>query len=762
MKKLLLVFAGCTEQQLEQVARLWGVTKEQLDGIRFPGAPAAGGQPGGLLALDAIAARFVWEHLHEDERKVLYTILHFSSPNGIINEVLAKITRLPESLYAAALSTLKRYLLLVEEEGKARVNMKQKLDRPSTSDVSLLYVPMEIVDSLNMTGRELYLPDYDRSKMPLEKILSSLNQSKLYEIGLLYGIVLHDYYSTANPRTRLAGNLVQPDVAFCAMEQLDPATRNLCKWLCEREGKATMQAVREYTGYDDSVLSTLLHNLERYAIAFDTFSESERVLFVPHEMLKNLKKAAAQPESALDDMPTELIVIGEPPQTIYDGDSLTIYDLAAIIGAVYQQDIEPTQAGKVPKRIANKILPLMHGDPRVEYLGEENLLLEMLFAIAHELKLLQVSKSSLTEIKPRYEPGPRLKHWSQMDNIEQTRYLFSQWLNSHNWIDVPGANYVDNYSYYINYQAARNAVVSLLHNCKPGQWYSVPSLLGKIKAEDPFILRSQPYTTGLIHYRSKREILANWQQCDGEILIGMLTSSLYELGIVAVGYTQLTGLEAEEPVNPDAFMVTNFGARVLLAEAKAALKKEGGSGQDESLSSTPTANVSRSLVVQPNFELLLLQSDLPTLYSLLPFAVVNQVGVVSRLTLTRAALLRAMRSGLSIEQILQILEEHSQKEIAQNVSYTLRDWARLYKEVKISQALLLEVATEAQANEICASPRLQELGLRRLGPCAMAVGSNVTLQKLRSLLDKEGIVAHISGDIITKRDSSAFSFGRLR
>src|SRR5438105_11460724 len=214
-------------------------------------------------------------------------------------------------------------------------------------------------------------------------------------------------------------------------------------------------------------------------------------------------------------------------------------------------------------------------------------------------------------------------------------------------------------------------------------------------------------------------------------------------------------------------MVTDFGAKVLLAEAKATLKKEGGLDSGESLSPAPvgvgfiTPQANRTLVVQPNFELLLLQSDLPTLYSLLPFSVVNQVGVVSRLTLTRPALMRALRSGLSIDRILHTLEEHSQKEIAQNVSYTLRDWARLYKEVKLSQVLLLEVTTEAQADEICASSKLRELGLRRLGLCAIAVGSDVSLQKLRSTLDKEGIVAHISGDIITRRDSR-FRFRRLR
>jgi len=115
MKKLQQVLAGCTEHQLEQLARLWSISKEQLDGTGSTGAPLVSGQPRGVLALDSIGARFVWEHLPEDERKVLYNILHLSSPNGIASEVLARITRLPEARYDAALHTLKQYLLLLEE-----------------------------------------------------------------------------------------------------------------------------------------------------------------------------------------------------------------------------------------------------------------------------------------------------------------------------------------------------------------------------------------------------------------------------------------------------------------------------------------------------------------------------------------------------------------------------------------------------------------------------------------------------------------------
>jgi hypothetical protein len=75
----------------------------------------------------------------------------------------------------------------------------------------------------------------------------------------------------------------------------------------------------------------------------------------------------------------------------------------------------------------------------------------------------------------------------------------------------------------------------------------------------------------------------------------------------------------------------------------------------------------------------------------------------------------------------------------------------LYKEVNVSQVLLLEVPSETLANEICASPKLKAFGLRRLAPCVIAVGSDAGLQELRRALDKEGIVVRISGDIVTRQ-----------
>src|SRR5260370_42646681 len=184
-------------------------------------------------------------------------------------------------------------------------------------------------------------------------------------------------------------------------------------------------------------------------------------------------------------------------------------------------------------------------------------------------------------------------------------------------------------------------------------------------------------------------------------------------------------------------MLTDLGAMVLLPDAKPA--------------PTTEQNGNRTLVVQPSFELLLLQPDLSTLYSLLPFAQVNQVGVVSRLTLTRESILRGVAAGSTAERILPLLEHRSQKGVPQNLASTLNDWARLYKGTTISQVVLLEVTSEAVANEICNAPKLQAFGLRRLGACVIGALQGVFLEEMLRALYKIRNGAVINPQTLTGR-----------
>ena len=146
--------------------------------------------------------------------------------------------------------------------------------------------------------------------------------------------------------------MVQPDVAFYAWDHF-----NLPKHVNSSNGYAKTMVLPQCRQHVSiQALTTVPYpqpftHLKILLIAFDAFSGTERKLFVPRELLKNLKKAVAQPESEEGEVPPGLVTLDTPPQSIHNGNMLVIlYDLATIIGAMFQQNIEPTQANQVKCR----------------------------------------------------------------------------------------------------------------------------------------------------------------------------------------------------------------------------------------------------------------------------------------------------------------------------------------------------------------------------------------------------------------------------
>ncbi len=718
MKTLRQELVHCTPQQLEQIYHLWGMSgltdtrSQSRQDILFQ------------RIKDPIAARFVWEYLSEDERDVLYRLLHHSARGGTRREVIQQKAQFSEERLTAVITNLERYLLIQEQTTTVRVQpaavrrVKNKVVSIS-EQVILLAAYTENADALYTAGKEFFSPTSDRSQMTLDRILNQFYYGNLDLVASHYSLHNVGYYNTTQLRQMIEAELLEPQAAFEALQQLDPPLRDLFKWLCEQGGRVSMQAVRRHSGYDDTKMLNALHTFDEYAIAFDTFSEQQRVLFIPSNTYDSLRQAAIHPTQA--EVSLAFVPLASPPEVIQASNTSAIYDLAIIIGAVYQQNIEPTQAGTVPKRIANKMI---------------------IFHIAKELSLIQLSKNTLDGMKQRYEPGALLEQWAQLHLEEQVRKLVQCWTKSFHWLDINGANFHQWDPFYWNPIVARASLVEHLKDCIPGQWYSVASLLQKIWDKDPFELRPAHYSQRTANRRTTATMRAKWNSCEGEVYTGMLASTLYEFGLVALGYQQVSPPEAGKSVNPEAFMLTDVGAAVLSTKEK--------------LPST-TAPGHQGLIVQPNFELLLLQPDIPTLYSVLPFAQVNQVEMVSRLTMTKASLLRGVEAGYDIEEILEILAERSQKEVPQNVAYTLRDWVKLYKDVKISQVMLLEVSSEAAADELSSSSKFKEFNLRKIAPCILIVSNDVNVQTLRNTLNKEGVIVRISGEIFTRQNRYAYS-----
>ena len=420
------------------------------------------------------------------------------------------------------------------------------------------------------------------------------------------------------------------------------------------------------------------------------------------------------------------------------------------MNTIYQQTIEPTQAGRVPKRIANKIRTTLRGQPRMDYDDGDDYI-EILLNVMESFGIAQLTNPTFQESKPAYQISPSLEKWSKLSLLGQTHALARYWLEDFAWRDVYGVNYVSWSTYSWDAPGGRKALIEQLYKCIPGRWYTIDSLVQMIWKEDAFAYRPTS-SYGRTKLRKDVDTKAKWDRCEAEVYRGILSSTLYELGFVDIGYEHPDALSSTTPINPDYFMVTELGRKVMAV---------GTPGLDNSVLEEQLAP--RGLVVQPNFELLLLQPDLSTLYALLPFAQANSLGMVSRLTLTKASVLRGLQAGQNVEQILHVLQEHSQKELPQNVEYTIHDWTKTFKSANVSQVLLFEVSSEDAGQVLGVIPSLQELGMRQLAPCIFAVGGSVDLLKVRKELEKAGVFVQITGEVFSRPKSpfdSYLTFGR--
>lgn len=733
MKSLSAILAGEPLETLHSLASWWGAEPPERDDIEAR-------QRLERAMRDTIASRFVWERLSGDERRVLFAVVGPSARNWCLEEQLPERAHLEPEETRAVLARLIEWRLVWTETAKVQggdlVGQRATFygyamprnPQAEVEDKPIAYVPTELATVLYTSGRECFVPIADRSDKTLDELLMPYRQGDLDQIGRRFGLTLQAYYSRNEVRAAMAENLSQAEAVRYALARVEPQVRDTYEWLRERHnGRVGIAELRRYLRLSDSALARVLHTFEEYALAFDTFSEEERILFIPRETLANLQRAEERPHASVG------LWERQAPSAIQPADTTFLWDLAVLTSVAHHHDIELTRSGSLPKRAAQRLLPLLVGE-RAKHKDDAALgYIELLKQEAKELGLV-VAPASTTKQRGRLGPGARLDSWARHDQVMQARRLFRRWPGDRWWVDLPGAGYQEWLTFYLEMPVAREVVQTLLHKCKPGVWYSLASFRATLQGDNPFVLRPSQRYAGEAAFKLADDLRGQWERTDGEIITGMFRSTLYELGLVALGYDRERVPGADENVNPDAFMLSELGVEVLTSELSA--------------SQQPS---SKALVVQPNFQVLLMEPYMPALYWLVRFAALDQAGRVSRFTLTREALYHGLEHGATIDEVITFLEAHCQKALPQNVVYTLRDWARQYKEAAQPKVTLLTVHDEALAGELVTSPKLRAFRLRRVGPKAVAVPPDTSLRELRRALERLGYAKLLSGleDLVT-------------
>jgi hypothetical protein len=402
-----------------------------------------------------------------------------------------------------------------------------------------------------------------------------------------------------------------------------------------------------------------------------------------------------------------------------------LWDLAALTALAIHHDIDLTRSGHLPKRAAVRILPLLNGTRERATEEEALAYIEQLKQEAVELGLLAAPRSSAVQ-RAHLKPADKIDSWARHDLVMQARRIVRRWPSNRWWMDGVGASYSDYLAYFIEHVVAREQVRNALRRCQPGVWYSLASFCATVQGDDPFVFRPGQRSAGESGFRLANELRTHWDTTDGEVIIGMFRSTLRELGIVQLGYDREHVPAPGEDVNPDAFCLTPLGAEVLASELSA--------------SEQPSP---RPLVVQPNFQVLLLEPHMQALYWLVRYAEVEQVGRVSRFTLTRESLQRGLAAHGAEANVVDYLAAHSQKAVPQNVEYTLHDWVRQSTAPSPRRVTLLEVGDEDLARELVTSPRLRVFRLRRVGPRAVAVPPEASHPDLRRALERLGYASRL-------------------
>ncbi|MFT5288536.1 MAG: hypothetical protein ACI8QS_000282 [Planctomycetota bacterium] len=208
-------------------------------------------------------------------------------------------------------------------------------------------------------------------------------------------------------------------------------------------------------------------------------------------------------------------------------------------------------------------------------------------------------------------------------------------------------------------------------------------------------------------------------------LVKWVRKRLYLLGVVDLGYDS-----AKHPV---AMRLTPQGARLL--------------GTDRIGPDPPRSG--GSIVVTPDFEVVLFPTgdDSRLVHDLDRFCTREKLSSLMHFSITQDSVRRALRDGMSLSLMLEVLDTNSRTPVPQNVAFSVRDWSVRAGLLFLSQDLILR----GEDPEILRNFR-QDPGTRPymevvLGENAVKLKGKVTPMRMRALLRELGHLVELGGEV---------------
>jgi hypothetical protein len=344
--------------------------------------------------------------------------------------------------------------------------------------------------------------------------------------------------------------------------------------------------------------------------------------------------------------------------------------------------------------------------------------LAFLLHLGQRAKLLTITHGRL---RPDRDSS---RAWLQTSPTEQVRLLQDTWQADHTWNDLWHVPHLapQPTGWENSPLLARSKILAYLEQLEnsEGAWYSIDDFISLIKRIDPDFQRSSgDYESWYIQDAQGRFLMGfeHWDQVEGALIRYLLTQVLLLLGVIELG-------GPAETAEPTSFHLTLVGSAFLTGQT----------GNLETVGKKPAF-----LRVDNNFFVQV--PDQASLYDRFQLARVahldRYIGQRAIYKMTQASIRRALRNGVTTEQIIAFLTRATNNQTPLRIVETIRTWGSRYATVRLEQATLLHLEHEGVLKELRQQPALNRLLGEVLSPTLILIPAN-NVSELRRLLTELG------------------------
>lgn len=537
-----------------------------------------------------------------------------------------------------------------------------------------LFMPPELASVIASLLREQEAGD--PSNHPISDLLARLDEPRLIELARDLGYIV---IPSVSQRPELIGyiqiRLTDPDHIDASVKSLDPQTARLWHWLLQHPLPVRPDEAQSALGLSAVDLRTSIQALARRGLIWRGYGRIDggRCLRLV------IPEAIRRPRHPEPVPPPDLIPIDASRVDASDWihPDAVAWDLLTLL-----RDRVNRNSTQLAGNAGWGAQLSRRGDVRFWRGVDEALPTGYLAFIGY----IAVGLGLVADGNSLIPVAERVKSWTRLSFEEQFRQMVDLWRNAAEWFE--GVSRESLHAWGADWPGMRRNLLSALSELEDGCWYTVESFVRRFAASYPSALGTHVTVAGT-NEQSSEPVRSRQEAGVRQAAEITLTTACAWLGLV-----ELAGI----PKGPGVIRLTPLGASIVT----------GSQPQVEAVRESPP------LVVQPNFEILLLTPTPRRVWALSAFADPVHLDRVSIYRLSEQSVHRALAGGANVRNVTRFLEHQSGEPLPQNVAYALHEWADRHRIIGLRQSVMLTLEGDPNPGDVEKLLRDRGIALERL------------------------------------------------